>query len=169
MNDIFIAFSARGGIISRLIRWLTGGRVSHAAVLYRSVTWGGLWVAEATSAGVHTYPLTNPKIWVSVWRVKYDITADMRVARAYFGEHYDFLGVLRFGFILMWWRIFKRKLRRPLTASSGQFCSEWVAHVLRSVIGGLDPQWASPESLLKVIETASDKFDKTDIVEAAKN
>ena len=46
-GDILLGFSTTGMWLSRLIRWATGSKYSHAWIRHGSEVWGGDWITQA--------------------------------------------------------------------------------------------------------------------------
>lgn len=147
-----IVFTASQTWIGRFIRWLTRGTVSHAMIEYSSSTWGGQWIAEATFTGVRMVPAIRARRHVVCeYECLFPTSLALKEVAQYVGDHYDYAGLLRFGGALLVWRLFRTKFRRPLHATSGQFCSEFVARFLQAAkIPGpdkWDPERISPERI----------------------
>jgi len=152
MSGVYIGFSKGGNVLSRLICWVTRSDISHAAVVYRDTLWGGWWVAEANAHGVHTRPM-DKRTWRYLFEPRYDIVPDLQGAKRYIDDHYDFLGLIMFGWVMLCWRLLRLRVKFPLRSPSGQVCSEFAARVARRAIGGKDPQWISPIDLKMLLTT----------------
>ena len=159
MKNIQIVFEHSTGWAERCIQWFTQSEVDHVAVLYDSDDWDVPWRAEAATKGVRAVPNNPERKWKYVFDVKYDAKADVQAAQKYIGESYDFAGFFLFAWILLLWRLLKVKVRRPLHPTKGQFCSEFVANVLKPKVSEItNPQWTTPEDLLEICQVRVDLF-----------
>lgn len=128
-----LVFTASHTIGGKIIRWLTQSRVSHVMIQYESDLWGGEWVAEAMVKGVMKRPAEKARHHVvSEYYCNFDPKPGFRAIRKYFGDWFDFEGILVAGWIILIWRIFKRKIRVPFRTARNQFCSELVARFLEA-------------------------------------
>lgn len=172
--SVRIVFTASKFPLAKLIRWATKGRVSHAMILYDNPMWGGDWVAEATVGGVKMLPAE--KVMhnaVAVFKCKFDTWPALQAIRQHVGDGYDYAGLLYFGWAILVWRLFRRKIRRPLRKSSEEFCSEFVAMFLAAaeklnkvpLLEGLweNPERNDPETLMKVLEKYPAQFERCTI------
>ena len=161
MKTLEIVFEQDNGFVPRVIRWLTRSDVNHVALRYLSEDWTSEWVAEAAARGVRAVPDHGRK-WKHRFIVKYNAVADVQAAQKYIGERYDFVGLVLFGVFIVAWRWLKVKLRRPMHPTSGQFCSEFVAHMLNPKIPFPEPQWVTPQDILLVCQDRVDLFQKVE-------
>jgi hypothetical protein len=159
MKNIKIVFEHDKGFVERVIRWLTRSDVNHIAVVYDSTDWECPWVAEAAVKGVRTVPERSRR-WKYSFNVKYDAIRDVQGAQQFIGQSYDFTGFFIFGWILLWWRLLKVRIRRPLHPTKGQFCSEFVAQVLLPKVYFEDPQWVTPQDILEVCRNHKELFEE---------
>lgn len=113
-----LLFKGRG-ILSRLIRWQTRGRYSHAAVLLQYGTIIEAWhtgvrrkkVTDWTNIDIFSVPTLTPaqECYIETWLMK----------QVREGKKYDFLGVLRF--------VSRSKRDNP----NRFFCSELVVEAFK--------------------------------------
>ena len=155
-----VGFSTRKtNLASRVIRWITKSRASHAFLVYFDSEWDADFVMEATDGGVKITPYAkfqknNDIVGLFVPRHPLDVGLK-KAATEWLGEHFDYTGILGMIFVYLghW---LKMKWRNPFAASNSMFCSEFVARVLRwsSYPGteGMEPEDTSPEDLLEFFE-----------------
>lgn len=156
---MIIGFSTTKAWYSRLMRWLTHSRVSHAYLVYDHPLWQRYIVLEANLPG---YIESDYKKWrergndvvAEVFVSDIDISIGFKAAESWLGDGYDFTGL--FGMIpVLIARLFKRRIRNPWLSSKSLFCSEAIARILKlSNYPGfnLDPGIATPEDLLNFFE-----------------
>jgi hypothetical protein len=159
MNKVSIVFYSGDSVPSKVIRWFTKSTVNHTAILYESQDWGTDILIEAASNGVICHPSSRePKCEYVILDTK--AFSKLKTITDYLGEFYDYAGIVKFGIFLLWWKLFKTKVRKPLNSTKGQFCSELVARYMQSLTGISikNPQWTSPEDLLKLCKQNPDLF-----------
>jgi len=153
---IRIGFSThQNNVMSRLIRWFTGSKVSHTWLLIEDAFFGVEMVMEATETGFRLIPYTNFKAEgndiVAVLDPAHPLDAGVRQAALWLGERYDFTGLFGSAFVLLG-RWLKRKWRNPFDAPQSMFCSEAVTRVLQAAAypgaQNLDPAATTPQDLL---------------------
>jgi hypothetical protein len=132
------------------------------AIIYESKDWQTDISIEAESNGVICHH-SNRKIKY-LFNVNDQAAFDnLRYILKNLGEYYDYIGLLKFGFVLLWWKFFKKKVRQPTQNTKGQFCSELVARYLICFPGIKDqiknPQYISPGDLLDICKNNPDLFN----------
>jgi len=150
VSNITIGFSASNGIIGKVIRWFTKGRVSHAYITYYSETLQNVFVMEATFWG---YKLTPYEKWkksnnsVAEFKCKTDLTPGLRSVAKWLGGTYDFWSA--FGLAARRW--FGKWYRNPFRDPKKLHCSEAVTVFLQRAgfAAELDPESTTPEDLLQ--------------------
>jgi hypothetical protein len=148
MSNITIGFSASTGIVGKVIRWFTRGRVSHAYATYYSETLQDVFVIEANFWG---YNLTPHEKWIKKNKVVAEFTCErdlapgLRYVAKWLGATYDFWSA--FGLAARRW--FGKWYRNPLRDPKKLHCSEAVTMLLAKVglAESLDPESATPEDL----------------------
>jgi hypothetical protein len=159
MRKVSIVFYNGNSWVSKVIKWFTRSKVNHVALTYDSQDWGGEMTIEAAANGVICHKSTRKP---SCEFVITDIEAFEKIKTivSYLGEFYDYIGILKFGIVLLWWKIFKKRIRKPLRSTNGQFCSELVARYMQSLPGVIikNPQWVSPGDLLDICKKNPDIF-----------
>lgn len=163
--DVRIGFSTSrtlGGLLSKLICWISGATVSHAWLVYFDGTFGLDMVLEAHITGFRAVPFitfaksNNIK---AVYRPVRTLDEGLSEAAGMLGEAFDVPGL--FGMI---WvelgRRFRHRWRNPMRSFKSQFCSEAVVRVMnlsRSEEEQLDPETVSPGFLLKLLQAEGAK------------
>jgi hypothetical protein len=159
LKTVAITFYDGEGTLSKLIRWFTKSKVNHTAIVYDSEDWDTEITIEAASNGVIAHKSSRePKY--KFYIVDLNAFEKLKTIMGHLGELYDYFGIVKFGIFLLWWKVFKTKVRKPLRETKGQFCSELVARYLLSFpnIEIKNPQWVSPEDLLDICTKNPDLF-----------
>lgn len=149
-----IGFSSSTSLISRAIRYVTGGKVSHCFLVFQSDQLGGLFVLEAVNDGYHIRPFTytndanNTLILVDP---KLPIDGVLPVCARWLGETYDWSVAAGIPLVGLG-RFLKQKWHNPLATKNTLFCSEAIVRGLQ-VIGypgatHLVAEDTSPQDLL---------------------
>ena len=167
MANLYIYFTAENHWYSRLLRWAEGGSVSHVGFAFDLNPFGELWILEAEKRGVLLLPA---KIYLSKKKVTrkfkctYDALKGIKALGSHVGEWYDYKGAFLMG---LWYLIkkFFRKLRRPYYQTEWQKCSELFYDFVKA--DGLklrefesDPEWISPNTVLRICKSNSEKFEE---------
>lgn len=154
-----VGFSThRSNLLSTVIRWLTGSKVSHTWLLIDEPYFGIPLVMEATEVGFRLIPYEvfakkNDIVEiVSVDPTRLDsVEASVKRAAQWLGDDYDFGGLLGSAVILLGRRL-KKRWKNPFASSTAMFCSEAVVLVLKGAdypgTENLDPEATTPEDLL---------------------
>ena len=148
---VHIGFSTTNQLISRIIRFFTGSKVSHCFMLFE--LFEQAWVLEAGFFGISLKPLKKFQKSDTVVALVPVPLAEEDVARAMqaLGEKYDFGGLLGsiFPLIGKW---FKQKWKNPWNNSKALFCSEFCLKSLQEAgfpgADQLDPASTTPQDLL---------------------
>ena len=164
MSDlqVTIGFSTTNKLLSRIIRWVTRGKVSHAWISFYDHCLGMRLVMQAEAWGFEVRPLERwrkENILVSEYGLKHDESLDnsIRWIADSLGTKYDWAAAL-FAGIRRWLGIW---IRSGLTSPKKLMCSEAVIRFLEhagfSAAKGLDPETTPPAKLLEVV-SSSDEF-----------
>ena len=153
-----IVLSASPVWLARLIRYMSSGRASHAMLQYSSELWGGEWIAEATIGGVQKRPAELRRHHVvHEFECLFDAREGLRGIRKLVGSHYDYEGLIFFGWVKLVWMLFHKKIRKPWHSTKGQFCSELIWRLFQNsnLPGTLekDPEGITPEDILCYMES----------------
>jgi hypothetical protein len=150
---MIIGLSTSNKITSRLIRWLTRSKVSHAYVRFEIA--GEPLVIHATQDGINC-DYYNHFIRHSIVVEEYDLLVDRekeKMALAYavkqLDHPYDFLSIAGFVWVLIN-KTFGRKIKNPFRNRAAYNCSEFANHVLSRAgldTSGLDIETTSPEDI----------------------
>lgn len=153
---IRVGFSTQQkNVFSRVIRWITGSKASHAWILFDDTFFGLNMVMEATETGFRLIPYENFKAEgndvVAVVEPPYPLDDGVHQAARWLGEKYDFAGL--FGSIfVMFGRWLRRKWRNPFAGARSMFCSEAVVRVMQAArfpgSEAFDPEATTPQDLL---------------------
>jgi len=145
---ITIGFSSSSGIMGKLIRWFTKGRVSHAFATYYSEVLQDIFVIEATFWG---YKLTPKSKWikknklVDEFKCNKDLSEGLKYIAKWLGGTYDFWSA--FGLGARRW--FGKWYRNPFRDSKKLHCSEAVTILLNKsgLKTNMEPESTTPEDL----------------------
>lgn len=162
-TDVTLIFGTTNKLLSRLIRWVTRSRTSHATL---GLEINGVpLILEATTGGVRIIPRAKwliDHILVAEFRPKIDLSHGLRDALTHIGAAYDYVGLFGYFWVLLGRRLGK-KLRNPLASERAMVCSEFVMHL---DTGEKIPEWkdmdweaTTPEDLLKSCEASTQSFE----------
>jgi hypothetical protein len=154
--NIYLSFKASQTFLGKVIRFLTRSDVNHVAIEYQSEDYDDMWLIEAAFNGVICKPSVDR--YKYTFLLRYDAEAELKAAASYIGERYDYRGLFFFAFILIAWNFFKIKLRKPFTSSKGKICSELASYFINGRVEIENPQWISPDDLLKICLSRPDLF-----------
>ena len=152
--EIRIIFSTSSSWLSKLIRWVTRSKVSHASIC---VIAQGLpiLVLQSTVGGVQAMSRTR---WNRGNRVikefRSKIPVSLEHACRLLGERYDYVGLIGYIPVLLG-RWLGKKVKNPLASPRALVCAEFVLHLSQGQIPewkGLDPEGTTPEDLLEVCD-----------------
>lgn len=156
---ITVGFSTHPGLLSRLIRFVTRSRASHAWIVFDDRHFRVRFVLESTGKGFHLIPFERwgrSNAVVRTFDLPYPLEDGLAAVAGYLGESYDVGGLVGMVVVLAG-RWLRRRWRNPLASSRTVFCSEAVTRILvgAGVPGAeeLDPEATSPEDLLVFLET----------------
>jgi hypothetical protein len=148
---ITVIFTTSGGLLSWLIRKITGGDVSHCAI--GTSVHGVPVIIEDTAGGVRIYPR---KRWESGRKIvrEYSFIPRMedglKVAIQRVGDSYDYVGLVGMLWVMLG-RWLRKKWRNPLAKAGSAWCSEFVVRMdVDHQIPeweGLDPETVTPRDL----------------------
>lgn len=163
--DVTVGFSTTNKWISRIIRWLTRGKVSHAWLAYNDLTLGLRMVMQAEAWGFEARPWqrwVRENKWVAEFRLLGgDQIAALQARARDLGAKYDWAAGFWVG--LSSW--FKRWLRarfsfRPSRTPARLMCSEAVVRFLKEsncgCVQGLDEELTSPAELYDVVRSSAE-------------
>lgn len=159
-NTIWVVFTKDDTWLSRVIQWVTRGRMSHALLLWEDPRLGWLRM-EADWDGYHIRPsqhgpgaafvLKGRRLasnWVAIPIAQEGILAH---CAKHLGRPYDYPGALGFLAVALG-RLLKKAWKNPLQHPSAMFCSEAIAEGLKeaghSRFQTLDPGTASPQDVM---------------------
>jgi hypothetical protein len=134
MNRVFICLSASRGLFSWIIRKLTKSKYNHAYILYTSYLFGGWWAVQIDQRGVRKLPasqVTKKYYLNTCYEYEFNLDRGLQHTRSMVGAKYDWLGILGFFVKLLVKKIFKKEIGNLTQSKSRNFCSEYVASVLK--------------------------------------
>jgi hypothetical protein len=157
---IRIGFSTvTSNLVSRIIRWFSRSKASHAWLLVSDETFGLELVMEASEMGFRLVPFESFKkknTIVALFDPVVPLESGVKEAATWLGESYDFLGLFGALFVILG-RWLKRKWKNPFHSSKSMFCSEAVVRVLQSVAypgtEGMNPDSVTPQDLLDLLSS----------------
>lgn len=156
-----IGFStAKGlpGLVSKVVSFFSGARVSHAWLLYYDHDFECDAVMEAHEMGFRlmsfkTFKRKNNVVKVFVPRAPID--HGLVECVAWLGNAYDFAGLIGMSWVMLG-RLFKARWRNPFRSKRSQYCSEAVIRVMKAAkypgAEKLSPDDSDPGSLLALLE-----------------
>lgn len=157
-TTVKVGFSTSRRLASRIIRWATRSKVSHAWLLIEDSYFGVDMVLQATMGGFHleAYEVfKKAHDIVAVVDINHPMDKGLKQAAFWLGYRYDYLGLFGAGFVVVggW---FKRKWKNPLDSSHSMFCSEAVVRVLQAseypgFEGMEEPGAVNPQRLLEFL------------------
>jgi hypothetical protein len=147
----YVGFSTTNGFFSRLLRWITKAKVSHAFLV--TELHGTDWYIGAEAQGVVMMPMSRyqKRSIIKALDPLPELTDEGLVkVMQYLGEGYDYPGLLG-GIFPVIGRWFKQKWKNPWDSSKTVICSELVTLALQEAgIKGadkLDPTAVTPQDL----------------------
>jgi len=160
---ITVGFSTTGKFMSRVIRWVTGARCSHAWISFYDETLEMKMVMQAEWWGYEIRPWhrwISENILVAEFETDLDMSAPLRSMAKSIGKRYDWFSAGLSG-IKRWvskWISSKFTLR-PSRTPKKLMCSEAVVRFLQEAgspyVTDIDPETTSPGDLFKIIGKAS--------------
>lgn len=132
---IYVVCAASDNLVGRLIRKLTRSSVNHTFLLYESRMWGGWWAAQIGPDGVKKLPagpVMQKYYLTECYEYAGNLGPGLTACRAMVGQRYDYWGVLGYLLRLVAKRVVDRDIRNPWNVQNEEFCSEFVAHVLKA-------------------------------------
>ena len=161
--DVTVGFSTTNAWLSRLIRWITRGKVSHAWLAYNDQTLGLRMVMQAEAWAFELRPWhrwTQENTWVAEFRILGgDQLLALQLRAKDIGLKYDYVAGLWVG-IAAW---FKRWLKtglsfRPSRTPKKLMCSEAIVRFLKEAqhtcAEDLDEELTSPVELYDILRAS---------------
>lgn len=162
---ITLVFTTTNSWLSKLIRFFTKGRSSHVMVGIK--VYDQDMFLHCTSGGVQVTPREKwlkGSTLVAEYEIVPDVTSGVKQAFRLLNDNYDYPALLGYAWLLVMWRLFKKKVKNPLASTTSYVCSEFVCHL--DLTGAcikewsnLDPERTHPEDLLVICEN-SENFKK---------
>jgi hypothetical protein len=161
---IYVGFGTNNKLRSKLIRWATKSKWSHAWIEYHSDLWGGVWAVHSHKQGVVKVPFeqiyeeyTKRKIY----QCDCDTERGFAWASKRVGLQYDY-GVIWNGILLVLYGLFGWEFLWKLVVrdAARMSCSEFVAGFLKAAeIEGMenfDPELTTSGMLEKFCFSSKD-------------
>ena len=157
-TDVRVGFSTSDGAISRIIRWFTRGKVSHAVLTFALPGLPVREVLEADWPGVQIRPLKLGELCCEYQPpVGVDLHSGMVEAAKELGRMYDFAGLGGMAPVELARRI-GWHVRNPTQSPRAWFCSELAAIAMQRArwpgVDSLDAGATDPEQLRQVCEAS---------------
>lgn len=168
MSNVTVVLTTGTGIVSRIIRWFTGSKVSHAAIctviagvpVFVHADWGGVQVTLCSAF----YRKNKP---VEVWCPTFDAEGALASAVRDIGMRYDYVGLLGYA-VTMVGRRYGRRLKNPFAGSRATVCSEFVMRIVRSAApaplaklwDAVTPDEVTPDDLSRMFGMAPGLFKR---------
>lgn len=158
--QITVGFSTTNKLMSRVIRWVTRGKVSHAWISFYDPTLEMRLVMQAEAWGFEVRPWerwVTENTLIAQFRPVRNLDKSLKWIAKSLGTKYDWKSAFFAGL----WRWFGVWIRGRLNSPKKLMCAEAVLRFLRH--GGvvatahLDPEVTPPVRVLRAVET-SDEF-----------
>jgi hypothetical protein len=159
-TKVWVGFSTTNKFMSRVIRFFTRGRCSHAWIRYWDDTLQQYMVMQAELHGYETIPWkrwrTKNKLVAAFEPVTLDLMSGVRFMASFLGADYDLRSALWVGLT----RWLKKRWHRPASSPGSLMCSEAVCRILQTgeikCVRDLNPEQVSPQELLDRLAQSTD-------------
>jgi hypothetical protein len=149
---IRVGFSTSSAWYSRVIRWFTKAKCSHAFLV--ADVMGVELVLEEGMTGYSTRTLANMvrsgSVIIQIFDPAVPLDKGVTWSMSRLGQRYDYAGLFGMAWV-MFWRAFKKRVRNPFASHHAMFCSEEVVRVLQESgypgADTLDAPSTDPETL----------------------
>lgn len=157
--NITIGFSTTNKIMSRLIRFVSRGRVSHAWVSFTDPVLGLRLVMQAEAWGYEVRPwerwIRENKL-VAEFSVKSDLTASLRWLALSLGSKYDWRSAFLTGVRLWFGRLWRGRFSSPGRLMCAEAVIRFLQHRGIRSVESLDPELTTPVMLLDAVACSDD-------------
>lgn len=169
-TDIRVGFSTTNTLLSKLIRWVTGGRASHAWISFYDPCIQQRLVIQAESWGLEL------RRW-SIWSKENILVSEfvpngpdltdslIYLIDNYLNAKYDWKASLLLGVLNALKRWFSIKIKSRFTNPKKLMCAEAVIRFLQHTdyksMKNIDPEITSPALLMKILQENKDEFSET--------
>lgn len=155
-TDVRVGFSRSDGFISKVIRWFTRGKVSHALLTFSLPGLPVREVLEADWPGVQIRPFKAGELCAEYRPpAGVDLKHGLLEASKQLGAMYDYAGLGGMGPVEVARRI-GWEIRNPTQSFKAWFCSELACFAMQRAkwpgVEGLENGSTDPEQLRKVCE-----------------
>lgn len=173
---ITVAFSTpkRWTLLSSAIKWFTKSKVSHCLI---GVEVHGIKMfLHCTAGGVILTPrqkYERSNLILNEYKLRSDVSDALAHAYSHLNDAYDYAGIFGFAWIIICWRIFRRRIRNPVASAKAMWCSEFVLHLNHAGAipewQGLDPELTHCQHLLdRIRETGGPSFEELKVPPSAR-
>ena len=154
-----VGFSTSNALISRVIRFFSGQRFSHAFLIYEDRDFGGQYVMEAAWDGyrlIHRDDALRDATLVVILDPKHDLSKILEVSGRWLGSRYDYAGLVGAALVTVA-RWARTKIRNPMQDAKSVFCSESIVVGLQQIgypgAERLDAASTTPTDLFKFFKS----------------
>lgn len=157
-SNLYVGFSSSAGLLGRVIRYLTGGSVNHAFLLWEDAHLG--WVVlGANENGITLDTLTNFRatrtIEATVRPIVGTLWNGLTALRNDLNEKYNLSGLVGMSVVEIARAFGREPHANPLSNRSELFCSQFAVEVIRAAGITLLPQTPSsvvdPQMLMSTL------------------
>lgn len=154
-DNTTIVFYTSDALISRVIRWFTRSKCSHAALSYE---WEGVpMILHATASGVRGEPRAHYEKSSRVVEEYLLPECDYRrrkLAIHSIGRRYDYPNLLFRAAAILAWRWLRLQLRTPWVTPRSVVCSEFIQRLGYHQFYHLNPERCTAQDLLEICQEA---------------
>lgn len=162
ISNITIGFSTTNKFMSRVIRWVTRGKVSHAWIAFHDKCLDMNFVMQAETWGYELRPRerwNGENILVAEYAPKKDYNDSVTWMVKKLGVKYDWFSAFFSGTRKWVRRLVKGKLRSPRRLMCAEAVVRFLRHGGSITVSNLDVETTSPVELLRAINTSAE-FEK---------
>jgi hypothetical protein len=157
--DVTIGFSTTNKLVSRLIRWVTRGRVSHAWIAFYDHSLGTRLVMQAERWGYEVRPWhrwRHENILVAEYRPQTQLDNSVCWIARSLGTKYDWTAALLVGLRRWLERWVKGRFQSPKKLMCSEAVIRFLQHGRITVVKNVDPETTSPARLLQLVNTSTE-------------
>jgi hypothetical protein len=161
LNDLHITvgFSTTNKWISRLIRWVTRGRVSHAWIAFFDPCLDMRLVMQAEAWGYEVRPWKRWKrqnVLVAEFKTDRQLSNSLQWIAKSLGVEYDWKAAFFAGLRRWLGRWLRGRFRSPRKLMCSEAVIRFLQHAGVSAVAQLDPELTPPQRLLEAVEKSPD-------------
>jgi len=162
--QITIGFSTTNKLMSRIIRWVTRGNVSHAWIAFYDHCLDTRLVMQAETWGYEVRPWERwqrENILIAEFKTQQDMTISLRWIAPALGAKYDWTSAFFSGVKRWLGRWVKSHFNSPKKLMCAEAVIRFLQHSGSYAVSNLDPETTTPASLLRAVNTSSE-FQKVE-------